>query len=135
MRAGYLYITPCSDPPEAVCLHEATIPPATPADAGIVAFFWDLDAAVMHFHADLRNRLLDLNSRAYRADMVEAAAALDAIELKHQRTYLSPTLAASSALTDATERLHHKHRRWQRVFDWVGILALILLFLIALLPI
>ncbi|WP_295887722.1 hypothetical protein [uncultured Thiohalocapsa sp.] len=134
MRAGYLYITPCGDTPDAICLREAAVAPGAPDNAGIVAFFWDLDAAMMHFHADLRTRLLDLNRRAYRADMVEAAAALDAIELQHHRTYLAPALAASPALADATERLHHKHQRWRRLFDWVGIGALILLFLMSLLP-
>lgn len=134
MRAGYLYITPCGDKPEAVCLQEAEIAPEAPEGAGIVAFFWDLDAAMMHFHADLRRRLLDADRRAYRADMVEAAATLDAIELQHQRTYLAPALAASTALTEATARLHHKHLRSRQLFDWVGILALLLLFLLSLLP-
>lgn len=133
MRAGYLYLTPCGNVPEAVCLHEAAIAPAAPDQVGIVAYFYDLDAASMHFHTDLRHRLLDVDMRAYRADMVEAAAALDAIELQHYRTYLSPALAGSPALADATERLHHKHRRWRRLFDWVGILGLILLFATALL--
>lgn len=134
MRAGYLYLTRCGDLPEAVCLHKAEVAPGAAEDVGIIAYFDDLDAAAMHFHADLRHRLLDLDHRAYRADMVEAAAALDAIELRHQRTYLSPALAGSQALVAATERLHHRHRRWRRVFDWVGILALILLFLTAGLP-
>lgn len=105
-----------------------------PEGVAIVAYFWDLDAATMHFHADLRRHLLDINQRAYRADMVEAAAALDAIELQHQRTYLAPALAASPALSAATARLHHKHRRWQRLFDWLGIVGLFLLLLTSMLP-
>lgn len=135
MRAGYLYITPCGDMPKAVCLQAAEIAPQAPESAGIVAYFWDLDAAMMHFHADLRRRLLDLDRRAYRADMVEAAAALDAVELQHQRTYLAPALAASPALIKATERLHHRHQRWQRLFDWVGVLALVLLFVMSVLTV
>jgi hypothetical protein len=118
-----------------VCLQEAEVAPEAPEGAGIVAYFWDLDAAMMHFHADLRRRLLDVDRRAYRADMVEAAAALDAIELQHQRTYLAPALAASPALSEATQRLHHQHQRWRRVFDWLGIIGLLLLFLMSLLPV
>ncbi|NBC13460.1 MAG: hypothetical protein GVY09_08975 [Gammaproteobacteria bacterium] len=118
-----------------MCLQAAEIAPQAPESAGIVAYFWDLDAAMMHFHADLRRRLLDLDRRAYRADMVEAAAALDAVELQHQRTYLAPALAASPALIKATERLHHRHQRWRRLFDWVGVLALVLLFVMSVLTV
>jgi hypothetical protein len=134
MRAGYLYLTPCRDLLGAVCLREAAVAPGTTAGAGIVAFFWDLDAAMMHFHAALRHRLLDLDGKAYRADLVEAAAALDAIDLRHQRTYLSPELAANPALADATERLRHRHLLVRRILDWVGIAGLLLLVFTALLP-
>ncbi|WP_295541670.1 hypothetical protein [uncultured Thiohalocapsa sp.] len=134
MRAGYLYIAPCGSTPRVICLEEADIMAEAPEGVAIVAYFWDLDAAMMHFHADLRRHLLDANRRAYRADMVEAAAALDAIELQHQRTYLAPALAASPAWRAATARLHHKHRRWQRLFDWLGIVGLLLLVLTSLLP-
>jgi hypothetical protein len=135
MRAGYLYIKPCKGLPGAVCLREAAVAPGSAVGAGIVAFFWDLDAAMMHFHTELRHRLLDLDRKAYRAEMMEAAAALDAIDLRHHRVYLDPALAASAALADATERLRQKHLRLRRVFDWVGVLALLLLLAAVLLPI
>jgi hypothetical protein len=135
MRDGYLYITPCVDLPDAICLHEAVVPPAGNAMVGAVAYFWDLDAAMMHFHAGLRRRLLDPDRHAYRTDMVQAAAVLDAIDLRHHRTYLSPALAGSAELEATAERLRAQHRRVHRLFDLVGLLALLLLLLAALLPI
>jgi hypothetical protein len=134
MRAGYLYISPCRDLPGAVCLREAAVAPGAAQEAGAVVFFWDLDAAVMHFHADLRRYLLDLDRKAYRTSLVQAAAALDAIDLRHHRVYLAPELAASPALAEATGRLQRKHQRVRRIFDWVGIIGLLLLLLTALLP-
>jgi type VI protein secretion system component VasF len=65
---------------------------------------------------------------------VQAAAALDAIDLRHHRVYLAPELAASPALAEATGRLQRKHQRVRRIFDWVGIIGLLLLLLTALLP-
>lgn len=127
MRDGYLYLTTCADLPGAVCVHEAAVPPAGDARTPMIAYFWDLDAAMMHFHTGLCRRLLDPDRKAYRADMVEAAAVLDAIELRHQRTYLSPALAASPELDAAAARLRRQHRRVRRVFDWVGIVGLLLL--------
>jgi hypothetical protein len=135
MRDGYLYLTPCTDLPDAVCLHEAAVPPVADAGAMMVAYFWDLDAAVMHFHTDLRRRLLDPDLRAYRADMVEAAAVLDAIDLRHQRTYLSPSLAHSPELDVVAARLRARHLRVRRVFDLIGVVALLLLLFTALLPV
>ncbi len=134
MRAGYLYITACRDLPQAVCLREAAVPPGLSDEAGVVVYFQDLDAAAMHFHAGLRRRLLDVDRKAYRADMAEAAAVLDAIDLHHHCAYLAPDVAASPALAAATDRLRRKHLRVRRIFDWVGILALLLLLLTALLP-
>jgi hypothetical protein len=133
MRDGYLYLTPCADLPGAVCLHEAAVPPVGDASTAMIAYFWDLDAAAMHFHTGLRRRLLDPDRKAYRADMVEAAAVLDAIELRHQRTYLSPLLAQSPALDAAAARLRRRHQRARRIFDWVGIVGLLLLLYSALL--
>jgi hypothetical protein len=133
MRDGYLYLTPCTDLPEAICLHEAAVPPAGDASTPVIAYFWDLDAAVMHFHSGLCRRLLDPDRKAYRADMVEAAAVLDAIELRHQRTYVSPALAASPALEAAVTRLRRQHQLVRRIFDWAGIVGLLLLLYTALL--
>ncbi|WP_296927574.1 hypothetical protein [Thiohalocapsa sp.] len=117
-----------------MCLCEAAVAPGPSDQAGIVVYFRDLDAAAMHFHADLRRRLLDLDRKAYRADMVQAAAALDAIDLSHRCTYLDPALAANPMLAEATERLRRKHRRLRRIFDLVGILGLLLLLFMSLLP-
>ncbi|WP_058553778.1 hypothetical protein [Thiohalocapsa sp. ML1] len=133
MRDGYLYLTPCADLPGAVCLHEAAVPPTGDATTPVIAYFWDVDAAAMHFHTGLRRRLLDPDRKAYRADMVEAAAVLDAIELRHQRTYVSPALAASPELDAAAARLRRQHQLVRRMFDWAGVVGLLLLLYTALL--
>jgi len=134
MRAGYLYLIPCRELLGAVCLREAAVPPSPGNDVGVIVHFQDLDAAAMHFHAGLRRQLLDLDRKAYRAEMVEAAAVLDAIELRHQCTYLAPEVATSPALAAATDRLRRKHLLVRRIFDVAGILGLLLLLYTALLP-
>jgi hypothetical protein len=134
MRAGYLYIETCPDLPEAVCLREALVAPGPAETAGIIVFFWDLDAAVMHFHNDLRHCLVDPDRKAYRVDMVRAAATLDASDLRHQRTRLDPVVAASPEFDSIGGVLRRSHRRVRRIFDWVGIIGLLLLLLTALLP-
>ncbi len=134
MRSGYLYLTPCRTPSDAVCLHEAAVPPAGGAEVPIIVRFSDLDAAVMHFHQGLHRSLLDPDRHVYRASMPQAAAVLDAIDLRHQRTYLSPDLADDAALPVAVERLRRSHRRVRRIFDWIGILAFLLLLFLSVLP-
>jgi hypothetical protein len=134
MRAGYLYIEACRDLPEAVCLREALIAPGPAEGAGIIVFFWDLDAAMMHFHNDLRHCLIDPDRKAYRADMVRAAATLDASDLRHQRTHLAPALALDPDFDSIVGGLRHRHQRVRRIFDWVGIIGLLLLLLMSALP-
>jgi hypothetical protein len=133
MRSGYLYLTSCRNPPGSVCLHEAAIPPAGGDGIPIIVRFADVDAAVMHFHQGLHRRLLDPDRHAYRATLPQAAAVLDAIDLRHQRTYLSPELAKDKALPAEVERLRKSHQRVRRIFDWVGIFALVLLLLLSVL--
>lgn len=134
MRAGYLYLTPCPEISQAICLGEALVPPTGGDGLGMVVRFADVDAAAMHFHTELRGRLLDPGLRAYRTSMVEAAAALDAIELRHQCTYLSPALAGSQELPNAVARLHRRHGLVRWIFNLVGVLALLLLLFMGLLP-
>lgn len=134
MRAGYLYIEPCRDLPEAVCLREALVAPGPTEAAGIIVFFWDLDAAAMHFHNDLRHCLVDPDRKAYRVDIVRAAATLDASDLRHQRTRLDPAVAAHPDFYGTVQGLRRRHQRVRRIFDWVGILGLLVLLLTALLP-
>jgi len=64
----------------------------------------------MHFHANLRRQLLDLDRKVYRTDMAHTAAAQDAIDLRHHCTYLHSALAASPALTETSLRMQRKHR-------------------------
>ena len=132
MREGYLLIETNPAHPGKVRLRGMDDLPkgaAAGADPNVrfIARFRDLDAAVMHFHASLSRRLLDVNERIYRADPVEAVSVADAIELSHRCIYIDPALERDGLLTAAIERLHRRHRRWERFFNGVGIAAVIFL--------
>jgi hypothetical protein len=132
MREGYLLVETNPAHPGKVRLRGIDDPPegtAVGVDPNLrfIARFHDLDAALMHFHAGLSRRLLDVNERIYRADPVEAVSVADAIELPHRRIYLDPALDRDGQLTAAIQRLHRRHRRWKRFFNGVGIAAVILL--------
>jgi hypothetical protein len=66
--------------------------------------------------------------------MVRAAATLDASDLRHQRTRLDPAVAANPDFDSIVLRLRRRHQRVRRIFDWVGILGLLLLLLLTALP-
>jgi hypothetical protein len=134
MRAGYLYLAPCPKTPGVIRLNEAAIPPSGGEEVQLIMHFTDLDAAAMHFHTGLRRRLVDPDARSYRATMPEAAAVMQAIELRHQLTYLSPQLASNPSLAAETARLHRRHMVTHRIFDLIGVAGLVLLILTALLP-
>jgi hypothetical protein len=100
----------------------------TDGDAATLRFaarFADIDAALMHFHAGLRRHLVDVNRHLYRAPLGDAIAVAEAIELPHRRVFIDPELAHDERLPRAVDALHRHHRRRDRVFNAVGIAALI----------
>lgn len=148
MRQGYLLIETHPDHPGRIHIrgvdHLEAIPPdAIPPDAirpgptraepvrepriRYAARFGDLDVALMHAHTVLRRGLIDIDAHLYRADPVTAVAAVDAIELNHRRVYLDPCLAADPGLEAEIARHHRVHRRIDRIWNGVGIAALLLL--------
>jgi hypothetical protein len=99
------------------------------------ARFEDVDAALMHAHEGLRRCLVDVDRRLYRSSVTTAVAVVEAVELPHRRTYLHPDLDADPILEATIARLHARHRRWDRIFNGVGIGALILLIVLSVLRI
>lgn len=128
MRQGYLTIETDLAHPGMVRLRGLDSSPTQfPPYLKYVARFSDLDAGLMHFHTGLRRRLVDVDKRLYRASETEAVAVSEAIELPHRRIYIDPELAQDPSLPCSVERLHHSHRFWTRLFDSIGIVALLAL--------
>ena len=130
MHSGYLTIETNPAYPGTVRLRGIDALPA-PADGTskllYAARFTDLDAALMHFHTPLRRHLVDLERRLYRTPDAKAIAVAEAIELPHRRVFIDPGLADDRELAAAINRLHRSHRRRDRIFDLIGLLALLLL--------
>jgi hypothetical protein len=134
MRDGYLLIETSPAHPGLIRVHARETAPAAPEDnIRFVARFSDLDAALMHLHEALRRKLIDVDDRVYRADVRDAIAAADAIELPHRRLFADPNPDRDPALAADIAERHLRHRRWYRVFDAVGILGLLLLAALTLL--
>ena len=136
MQGGYLLIETHPGHPGLVRIRTAATAPAEPATDDVdaprlryAARFDDLSAAHMHAHELLRRRLVDVDSRLYRADPVTAVSAAESIGLRHRRVYIDPELAADPALTQTVERYRARRERLWRLWNGVGIGAL--LFLLA----
>jgi hypothetical protein len=93
------------------------------------ALFNDLNVALMHAHTALRRGLIDIDAQLYRANPARAVAAIDAIDLSHRRVYLDPELAADPALDAEIGRRRRMRRRIDRIWNGVGIAAILLLII------
>ncbi|KAA6186613.1 hypothetical protein F2Q65_04335 [Thiohalocapsa marina] len=134
MRAGYLILRTDPAQPGMVTVRGADHPPDTAGkDAEnliFIARFSSLDIALMHFHTGLRRRLVDLNRHLYRATPAEAVAVAEAIELSHRPVYIAPDLAENREVTARVETLHRRHQMTDRLFNGIGIAAVILLLVL-----
>ena len=83
----------------------------------------------MHAHTALRRGLIDIDAHLSTADPVTAVGAIDAIVLSHRRVYLDPELAADPALEAEIGRRRRMHRRIDRIWNGVGIAAILLLII------
>lgn len=94
-----------------------------------IARFNDSEAGLMHTHEILKRRLLDLDSRLYRASLEQAIAALESIDLRHRRIYLDPDLSDESreGIAASTRRLVDLRRRKDLIFRLIGYVGLGLL--------
>jgi len=128
MHSGYLTIETDPSYPGTVRLRGMDAMPANhPTSLKYASRFTDLDAALMHFHRALRRQVVDLEQRVYRTPESNAIAVAEAIELPHRRVFIDPNLADNHDLTTEIDRLHRSHRHWDRLFDLVGVVALLLL--------
>lgn len=100
-----------------------------------IAFFSALHVARMHAQTALRNRMVDAEAGLYRVDPVTAVAAVDAIDLRHQRLYLASEIESDPRFLEQIERRHWRQRLANRIWTAVGILAILLLFLFAQIPV
>lgn len=104
------------------------------AKTRFVARFNDIDAALMHTHGLLRRRLVDLDARLYRTPLVNAIAAVESLDLRHQTLYLDPDLKPSEReeISRRVEMLQRRRQRSNRCFEilgWIGLALLLLNFL------
>lgn len=131
MRSGYLLLETDPETPGLVRLvHSERAPAEGAPNLRFAARFDDVDAALMHCHEGLRQRLADLDRRLYTVDIRRAVAVADAIELTHRRVYCDPALAADPAVRAAREARRRRHRRRERLFGAVGAAAVALLVLL-----
>jgi hypothetical protein len=136
MEEGYLIIETNEQHPGTVRIHLAETPPAEPgsdARAGpkvrYVARFSDSSAAQMQTHTRLRRRLIDLESGIYRSDPVTAVAAAQSLDLRHHQLYLDPEIAEDETLAKAIARHRWRHGLADRIWQIVGVIAVLFLLL------
>lgn len=133
MRSGYLTVETRSGRPGLVRIHTCAVrPPSeklTAADPRVcyMARFQDTEAALMHAHNALRRSLVDVDARLYRADPI------DAIALSHERLHLDPDLANSPSLARKIAQRRARQARIDRLWERVGVAALVLLAVLLLL--
>lgn len=134
MEEGYLIIETHAEHPRLVRVRKAETPPAEPVtgDRGdprvrYVARFGDLSAAQMQTHTRLRHCLVDVETGLYRCDPAAAVAAAQSLELRHREIYLDPDLAEGKALDNAAARHRQRRRLADRLWQTVGILAVLFL--------
>lgn len=126
MDAGYLLLETRPEQPGIVWARaQQDAPQAAASDLRFAARFADIDAALMHFHQQVRRQLRSLEPRSYAVDLAEAVAAVDAIELDHRRVYIDPSLPRMDAIDARIEELHRRHQRKNWMLQAVGIIAVV----------
>ncbi|RKT46158.1 hypothetical protein [Thiocapsa rosea] len=141
---GYLIVETRDDRPGLVRVFSSPQNPTTSDVVGTdsagprlryAAFFPALHVARMHAQTALRRSMVDAEAGLYRTDPVTAAAAVDAIDLTHQRVYLAPEIESDPGFSTAREQRRGRRRWLNRIWTAVGILAIILLVLFAQIPV
>ena len=139
MHSGYLYLKTHRDHPDLVRLLISEHAPPVTDNAPLTAVhyivrFNDMEVARMHFHNQLRRHLVDIDSRLYQVDLLEAMATLEALDLRHQRVWIDPSLDKEDLqqLDRRAEKYRRRHRRVDVIWRTVGGIAIVWLVLSAL---
>jgi hypothetical protein len=146
MQLGYLSIeTSLSHPGLIRLIATTTQPPDTSSHDGpaadpairYVARFHDLDAARMHAFAALKSHVVDLENDLYRADVTEAIAVLEGMDLRHERLFLDPDLQsrAGTEIARRVARIRHRQQVIDRIWTTLGVIAFLWMLLWALAPV
>ena len=139
MQRGYLYVQTRPDRPARVRVLSSETRPDTADNTPdirirYIAWFGDLNTALMHFYQRQRRRVISLDNGLYHLDVIEAIATLEALDLRRERIWLDPDLdtGQQTALDTQTEQ-QRRRRRWiNRLCQTVGVIAIIWLILTAL---
>jgi hypothetical protein len=97
------------------------------SNALLVVRFTDIDTAKLHAHSALNRHLVDIDTHLYKVEAADAIAALETIELPHERVYIDPTIEQSvdRRVEKLEARLVKRHRLQNRIWQWLGWFALI----------
>ncbi|MCU7936528.1 MAG: hypothetical protein KZQ99_16900 [Candidatus Thiodiazotropha sp. (ex Dulcina madagascariensis)] len=98
-----------------------------------IARFDDIEAGQMHLHNLLHHTLIDLDNHIYRIDLDWVIAAIEAVDLRHNRVWIDPSLSDSEKqVIDAqTAKLKLRHKRWNTFWLIVGGFFVVLFFILS----
>ena len=136
MYNGFITIETHPNHPGHIRIIKSDVTPTPPVgiDGGTIRYiarFSDIDAAQMHIHEALRHQCEDIDARRYRAEIIEAIAAAESVELKHERVWMDPSLdeATLSAINQKIDQSHNRHQLVDRIARIVGGIAVALLIM------
>lgn len=93
------------------------------------ARFNDIETAMMHAHLALCRKLVDIDAHLYRTSPLEAAAAVDALALRHRVIQIDPAVESDPKFDELVQREKRRAHRVARLCNTVGIAAIVLLIL------
>ncbi|MET0010135.1 MAG: hypothetical protein ABW109_19915 [Candidatus Thiodiazotropha sp. 6PLUC4] len=137
MKTGYLVLETHPDHTGMIRARiRAELPNTQDSEEGstirYIARFDDVEAALMHLHNELNHKLVDLDSRLYKADIAEAISAIQADELRHQQVWIDPSIDDQliAKIEAQTTKLKKRHNIQNRIWMMVGGFFVILFFVL-----
>ncbi len=137
MKTGYLVLE--THPDHAGMIRARVrdeLPNTQESEAGseirYIARFDDIEAGLMHFHNQLHNQLVDLDSRLYKTEVCHAISAVESDDLHHKQVWIDPGIDSRTraAIDEETAQLKRRHALWNRTWMIVGgFFVLLFLFL------